>query len=162
MSQYATEEQFETLGLPAVALDGFSGSVTDHLVAASGVVDSYLRGRYRLPLTGPDYPQEIVQATCIIAAWTILNVRGFDPSAAADMAVRTRYEDMIGRPMQKGWLQQLAAGLVNLPLSADASSGHHDGGPRVSSRGGWRSGAACADDCRGGRWNFWGNGSGWC
>jgi phage gp36-like protein len=165
VSQYATEAQFEVLGLPAPALDGFIGSVDDHLTAASGVVDSYLRGRYRLPLTGPDYPQEIVTATCILAAWTILNVRGFDPTAASDVNVRTRYEDIMGRPMQKGWLQQLAAGLVNLPLDADASSGHHDGGPRVSSRRRTRAGAggACSDDCRGGRYDFWGNGSGgWC
>lgn len=159
MSQYATEAEFEVLGLPAVALDGFTGSVDDHLTAASGVVDSYLRGRYRLPLAEP-YPQEIITATCVIAAWSILNVRGFDPSAASDVNVRTRYEDIIGRPMQKGWLQQLAAGLINLDLAADASSGHHDGGPRVSSRG-RRSGSCDPDDCRGGRYGFWGNGNCW-
>jgi phage gp36-like protein len=161
VSQYATEAEFEVLGLPAVALDGFTGSVDEHLTAASGVIDSYLRGRYALPLTAP-YPQEIITATCIIAAWTILNQRGFDPHSGSDQNVRTRYEDIMGRPMQKGWLQQLAAGLINLALTADATSGHHDGGPRVRSRRRTSGGVgACDDDCRGGRSNFWGNGNCW-
>jgi phage gp36-like protein len=155
MSQYATAVQFEALGLPAAALDGFAGDVDDHLTAASGVIDSHLRGRYKLPLAEP-YPQEIITACCCIAAYTVLVVRGFDPTRAADMNVRTRYEDMMGRPGQKGWLQQLSAGLINLDLAADATGGAHDGGPIVASRARRRAGTDC-DDTRGGYLNFWGN-----
>jgi phage gp36-like protein len=158
--QYATALQFSALGLPAVALNGFTGDVNDHLLNASGVVDTYLRGRYLLPLVSP-YPQEIINAVCLIAAWTVLNIRGFDPSSGTDVNVRTRYEDMTGRPGQKGWLQQLSSGLVNLDLAADASSGVNDGGPIVASRSRTSRRVNCEDDwglqCRGGRYDFWGN-----
>lgn len=160
MAQYASSAQFADLGLPAAALDGFTGSVDEHLVAASNVVDSYLRGRYKVPLTLPA-PQEIVNAVCIIASYTILNARGFDPHSGADANVRMRYEDLIGRAFQKGWLQQMAAGLVNLDITADATPGTHDGAPIVASRAARLSSCGGCDDTRGGRWNFWGNRDCW-
>ena len=167
MAQYATSSQFAEFGLPPAALDGFLGSVDDHLTMASGVFDSYARGRYSVPLAGPGpYPTEVVAAVCAIAAYTIMMARGFDPSSGADQNIRERYTDMIGRPGQKGWLQQLAGGIVNLDLAVDATSGVHDGAPIVrTGRRGGRYGAGCCaqyrdSDCdtRGGRYDFWGNG----
>jgi hypothetical protein len=92
--------------------------------------------------------------------------RGFDPSSGADQNVRERYTDMIGRPGQKGWLQQLAGGMVNLDLTVDATSGVHDGAPivRTGRRGGRYGSGCCAQyrdsdcDTRGGRYDFWGLG----
>jgi phage gp36-like protein len=165
VAQYASSAQFGVYGLPAAALDGFTGSVDDHLTAASAVVDSYARGRYKVPLTLPA-PLEIVSAVCALAAYSIVNVRGFDPHSGADANLRTRYEDLMGTPLsqrggQKGWLQQLAAGLVNLDVSADATLAH-DGAPIVASRAARSSSSgACCDDARGGRFDFWGNGGCW-
>jgi len=123
---YANSTEFAALGLPAVALDGFVGDVDDHLEAASGQIDSYLRGRYRLPLVAP-YPQEIVRVTCALAAYSVLSVRGFDPENGADKNVRMRYEDAVS------WLNQMAEGKVNLPLTADSTPTAHDGGPILRS-----------------------------
>lgn len=164
MSQYASAIDFSKYGLPPAALDGYLGDVDADLAAASAQVDSYLRGRYKVPLPGPTFPLEIVIAVCVIAAYQIVNQRGFDPHDGADSNLRTRWEDLFGRPGQRGWLQQLASGMVNLDIAADATSGVHDGAPIVSSRAGRRTGGAgCCepDDCRGGRYNFWGNRDCW-
>jgi phage gp36-like protein len=166
VAQYATSAQFAEFGLPPAALDGWTGSVDDHLTMASGVFDSYARGRYSVPLAGPGpFPTEVVAAVCALAAYTIMMSRGFDPSSGADQNVRERYLDMLGRPGQKGWLQQLAGGLVNLDLAVDATSGVHDGAPIVRGRfGGRYSAGSCGQyrdsdcDTRGGRYDFWGLG----
>lgn len=163
MAQYASSAQFAIYGLPPAALDGFTGSVDDHLAAASEAFNSYARGRYKVPLTLPA-PLEVVIAVCVLAAYSIVNVRGYDPREGADNNLRTRYEDLVGRQGQKGWLQQLADGKINLDIAADATGGVHDGAPIVVSRAGRRTGAGgCydADDCRGGRYNFWGNRDCW-
>lgn len=154
---YASDAQFDQFGLPPAALDGWAGNKTDHLTLASGKVDSYLRGRYRVPLPGPTYPGEIVEAVCAIAAFTIIQSRGFDPSSGSDQTVRERYLDQVGRPGLKGWLQQLAEGKVNLDLGADVTPGVHDGGPIVRSRAASSASAYDDDERRGGRYNFWGN-----
>lgn len=163
MSQYASSSQFAIYGLPPAALDGFTGSVDDHLTAASAQFDSYARGRYAVPLTLPA-PLEVVIAVCVLAAYSIVNVRGYDPRDGADNNLRTRYEDLTGRQGQMGWLQQLAGGKVNLDIAADATITKHEGAPIVSSRASRSSsvGGCCdPDDCRGGRWNFWGNRGCW-
>lgn len=162
MAQYASSAQFSVYGLPPAALDGFTGSVDDHLVAGSAVFDSYARGRYKVPLTLPA-PIEVVIAVCVLAAYSIVNARGYDPRDGADNNLRTRYEDLMGRQGQHGWLQQLSEGKVNLDIAADATSGVHDGGPIIASRAARRSGGGCCDpdECRGGRLNFWGNRDCW-
>lgn len=124
---YIDLDQFKALGLPARALDGFTGDPVDHFYAGTTTVNSYLRGRYQLPLT-PPFPGEIVNATAKLAAYSILSVRGFDPENAADVNIRMQYDDMVR------WLERLADGKVTLDLRADASPGVHDGGPRVLSR----------------------------
>jgi|SRR5688572_134319 len=129
MSQYATVSNLTSLVIPALALAGMTAAgivPDDHLTKASGKVDSYLRGRYRLPLTAP-YPDEIIANVCQIAGYTILCARGFDPTNHSDMNIRMQHDDAIR------WLRDVASGLVNLADTADATSAH-DGGPIVSSR----------------------------
>lgn len=124
---YATPTDFDAHGLPAVALDGFAGDVQDHLDSASGEIDTYLRGRYSVPLVSPA-PAEIVKAECVLAAYSVLALRGFDPEEGSNKNVRMRYEDT------KKWLSSLANGKVNLSILADATPNVHDGRPRVRSR----------------------------
>jgi phage gp36-like protein len=141
---YATPQDFTLLGLPMEALDGVSFDVESHLDAATAVVNSYLRGRYKVPLAAP-YPLEITLATAVIAAWNFINVRGFDPENRTDISIRLRYEDtLVGRSGQKSWLQALADGKVNLDVAADQTAMKHEGGPLVRSR---RSRDRCGRDC---------------
>lgn len=127
MAQYATSAELAALGIPAAALSGFSGDPDDFLVAATARIDSYLRGRYQLPLTSP-YPQEVVEATAILAAYSLLSVRGFDPENSADVNVRMRHEDVTK------WLREIARGRASLDLEQDAVPSYSAGGPIVSSR----------------------------
>lgn len=125
MSQYATTTNLQNLGLPAAALTSVSTTIQDeHLVKASGVVDSYLRGRTTLPLVAP-YPDEIIDATCRIAAYTLLVRRGFNPDAY-DANFRALYEDAIR------WLKDVSAGRANLAQAADTSTAR-EGAPRIQS-----------------------------
>ena len=133
-TQYCTPLQLTLVGLPTEALDGVSFDVESHIEAASAVVDSYLRGRYTVPLASP-YPLEIVLATAVIAAWNIINVRGYDPENGTDRMIRVRYEDTLtGRPGQKSWLQSIADAKVNLAVTADTTPATYEGGPSVRSR----------------------------
>lgn len=146
MSQYATSAEFALIGLPPIALSGFTGDVDAHLTAASGVVDSYLRGRYRLPLSSP-YPQEIIHVVCNLAAYSVLSIRGFDPTNGQDANYRMKYDDAMA------WLERVAGGRVSLALEADATPTAHDGGPIVSSRS-TRSTGGTSSSCY--RDSFWG------
>lgn len=153
-TQYASSSDFTKYGLPAGALDGFTGDINDLLKKASGKVDGYLRGRYTTPLVSP-FPDEIVEAVCVLAAHSLLSVRGYDPNSDSDMAVRQRYEDLCGRPMQPGWLERIAQGRITLDVTVDGTTAQ-EGGPIVIGTAAQQ----CAkhnnswhnpDDC----WRFW-------
>jgi phage gp36-like protein len=148
---YSTEQQFLLLGLPAVALDGVTDT-SSWRDAAQGQIDSYLRGRYRLPLVSP--PEEIIEVECKLAAYSFLSNRGFDPEAGANQNVVLRYKDAVG------WLKAMSEGKVNLAVEADQTAARAEGGPIISSRAWGRTGGSCSSNswcnssCRGG---FWGN-----
>lgn len=151
---YSTEDEFLALGLPAAALDGATDT-TNWRNAAAGTIDSYLRGRYRLPLVAP-YPPEIIDTECKLAAYSFISNRGFDPEQGANVNVVLRYKEAMA------WLTKLSEGKVNLAVEADQTATRAEGGPIVASRRGRRSGgywsgcAACGCspcDCR----DFWGN-----
>lgn len=133
-TQYATSADFAKYGLPALALDGYVGSIDDLLLEGSAKVDTYMRGRYKTPLASP-FPKEIVKAVCVLAAWDLLTIRGFDMNSAGDTAIRERYNDLCGRPMQPGWLERLSQGRVNLDIAADTTPTKGEGSPIVVSSG---------------------------
>ncbi|MBA2724281.1 MAG: DUF1320 family protein [Methylibium sp.] len=156
MSQYATQAQFQNLGLRASALEGVPLSIQNQFLdATSGTIDSYLRGRYSLPLAPAAYPPEIVDACLAITAYRVLVWRGFNPEAATDVAFKERHDFYLGSPGQKGWLDKVASGAVSLAITADATPTTHEGGSIVAngSARGW------GDDLNGvGEpiGNFWG------
>ena len=124
MSQYATTTDLQNLGLPTAALTGVSSPIQDqHLVKASGVVDSYLRGRETLPLVAP-FPDEVVDATVRLAAYTLLVRRGFNPDSY-DENFRSLYEGTLR------WLKDVSAGRANLASTADTDTTERAGRPRV-------------------------------
>ena len=96
MSQYAQVQDLTTYGLPATALQSPNLPVQVQNAAlsdASDIADSYLRGRYSLPLIA--WGSELTQAVCRIAAYNLLSVRGYNPGASADVNIRDRYVDAI-------------------------------------------------------------------
>lgn len=123
---YSNEATFSVLGLPAAALDGVTDT-SDWRNAAAGRIDSYLRGRYLLPLDAP-YPAEVIDCECAVAAYLFISNRGFDPEAGANANIVRRYTDAMA------WLRDLAAGKVNLAVTADATDAVQEGGPVVASR----------------------------
>jgi phage gp36-like protein len=107
MSQYSTEAQFTALGLPGAAFaDLGSPRLVAALVAASGVIDSYLRKRKTLPMVS--WEEDLQRACQHIAAWDLMCFRGFNPANPSDQAVVKRYDDCIN------WLRDVAKGLVEI------------------------------------------------
>jgi phage gp36-like protein len=102
--RYATRDDLETWGLSARALEGFDPDViTKELDAASRLVDSYISGKYALPLqtVGAD----LGKATAVIAAYELLSNVGYNPATpGADENFRLRYVDKIA------WLKDLRDG----------------------------------------------------
>jgi phage gp36-like protein len=132
---YCTTDDLAKYGVSAVAL-----SPIDPLVqaaacdAASEVVDSYFRDRYKLPLSA--WGVDVTRNTAIIAVYDLLVVRGYNPSAGADVNVRLRYEDAMK------WLLQVARQEVqaNVTPTQDQASGYD--APRILSneQRGWSTG----------------------
>ena len=128
MSQYATTTDLADLGLPADALSGTTAAIQNKfLTKASGKIDSYLRGRYSLPLSVP-YPDEIVDACVAITAYKLLKRLGYNPSG---------YDEQFAEDHQTAldWLDKLSKGVVQLDIAADATPTRHDARPSVYSAG---------------------------
>jgi phage gp36-like protein len=158
VSQYASRGQLAQTGLPSGALEEVDGGKQDEfLVLSSGTIDSYLRGRYRLPITGElgtantpnTYPPELQDACLAISAYRLLCFRGFNPDDY-DSNFKLRHDFYLGDISRgtKGWLDKLSAGAVSLDLALDAS-------PAVAEGGGF-----AVDGSRRGFDNFEGNGVG--
>jgi phage gp36-like protein len=125
VAQYATTSDLQGGGLPAAALAGVSSAQQDAaLLRAGDLIDSYIRGRATLPLASP-YPGEIVRCNVIIAAYDLMQFRGYNPDEF-DAGFRARYEDCLA------WLRDLSAGRVNLAAAADATPAEREGRPRIA------------------------------
>ncbi len=123
---YCVAGDLAKYGVSAVALAPIDSAVQDAACAsASEVVDSYFRDRYKLPLSA--WGIDVIRATAILAVYDLLVVRGYNPSAGADVNVRLRYEDTLK------WLLQVARQEVqaNVTPTQDQASGYDD--PRIMS-----------------------------
>lgn len=142
MARYAEQADLIALGINADAIAGIDPTkVNEALDAASAKVDSYLRAQFTLPLT--QFGKDIVEATSIIAAYSILSGRGYNPAAGSDPNLRQRYVDIVGEPPHRlGWLDLVAKGAVT-PDATGSSSGSTEGTPDYapmpvsSSQRGW-------------------------
>ncbi len=91
---YASLSDLTVYGLPATALGDLSTTQQqDALDNASAEVDSYLRGRYALPLVA--WGVEVTKATCVLAAYALMSVRGYEPGGGADATLYQRYQDTL-------------------------------------------------------------------
>src|SRR5688572_2897625 len=115
MSQYASPAELANKNLPAKALAGVPRkTIEDMLVTNSGLADTYMRGRYKLPLTGSlpvegvspnTYPPEIVAAVLALTAYDVMVWRGFNPTDE-DSNFKEKRDFYLGTPGQKGWFDK--------------------------------------------------------
>ena len=78
---------------------------------AENMLDSYLQGRYTVPLT--TVPAVIQDAVAELAAWYLISRRGYDENGS-DKSVKITYDDRIK------WLQQVNQGKIDLGVSDPA------------------------------------------
>lgn len=124
------------MALPADALTDVDE--VQFLIQASNLIDTYLRGRYRLPMSGElgppnTYPPELEGAALAIAAYDILAFKGFNPDQF-DAVYKDRRDFYLGNTERgtKGWLDKLAAGAVNISAIIDASPTIYEGAAVVA------------------------------
>ncbi len=115
MTRYATAADFARLGLPASATQGVAtASIEAALDGFAAVMGGYLQARgYVLPLTA--WGDDLRRCNCQGAAWDVLRVRGYDPNAGGDEAVRLGLEDAMR------WLRDVAAAKVTPVSIADST-----------------------------------------
>lgn len=123
---YAQISDLVALGLPATSLANVPSMTQQaELDAASGIMDSYFNGRFRLPLLVWD--QSVVQACAVIAAFSILCVRGYNPASGADVNIKGRYDRVIL------WLEQVQRQAVHPVVTQSADPTNSTVQPFVSS-----------------------------
>ena len=111
---YATRTDLTQLAIPASAIANVPTAAQDNaLEAASDLADSYLKSQYTLPIVA--WESDLTRAVCNIAAYDIMSMRGYGPTAGGDENLRQRYEDAIR------WLERIAKGEVS-PKVTDSSA----------------------------------------
>lgn len=96
-----------------------TGRIDQALSDASVLVDSYLRGRYAVPVSPA--PDELVRATCVLARFDLAHGGDREPTEQMRLA----------RKEVLSWLADLGAGKASLEGAVPISSGS---GARVSDR----------------------------
>jgi phage gp36-like protein len=90
MTAYAVLTDLYVYGMPLVAMGAVStGAQQAILDGRNDFADDKLRARYKLPLQAP-IPVSLKQNVCMLAAWDVLMVRGYNPAAGADVNIATR------------------------------------------------------------------------
>jgi phage gp36-like protein len=100
-SQYCDPSDLTLYAINPLALQGIPNATqVAACVAASERADSYLRGRFPLPLLA--WGQDVRMHTAYIAVFLLLSARGYNPSAGADDLIRERYYEAVGYPDRPG------------------------------------------------------------
>ena len=117
---YATPEQLTLYSLAPGVAAAFSAEEQEAaLDAASALVESYIRGRFDLPLADP-YSLDIVTAVTDIAAYTLMKKRGFAP----DTEDAKQFEGAYSRAV--AWLKDVSMGKA-LPAGTVSDAGATQG-----------------------------------
>lgn len=89
---YATRTHFDQFGLPTATLDALASSTAQdaQLSSASGLMDSYFRGRWPDGLPFSSWGDELRECACVLAAYVIVARRGFNPDNAWEQALQAR------------------------------------------------------------------------
>lgn len=122
MARYASTDDLFALGAPEAAFEGLSApDLESGLSAACDFVDSYLSGRFTLPLVV--WGGDMRRAVCIIAAYDVITGRGYNTQNVGGDSdqLKERYDSIIQ------WLRDIARGDVT-PVVTDSSTGGGGGG----------------------------------
>lgn len=93
-SQYCTPADLVSTGInPVALLDVTNPQQLAACQQASEIADSYMRGRYALPLQA--WGADVTFRTAQIAVWMLLKSRGVNPESGADAYWQTEYNDAI-------------------------------------------------------------------
>jgi phage gp36-like protein len=93
------------------------------LADATEVINSYIRGRYQVPLATP--PKDVVRATCIIALHDLAQSERSSPTEEMEKNYKLTID----------WLRDIAKELLNLDAPPAESVGPNPGsGARMSDR----------------------------
>lgn len=98
--------------------------VNTALEDATALINSYIRGRYLVPIASP--PKDIVRAACVIARHDLADTERSSPSD----------EMTKGKAEVIKWLENIAKEIVHLdiPLAAVTGGNAVGSGPRISDR----------------------------
>jgi phage gp36-like protein len=148
MARYATLQNLFQLGAPESAFRGQSNAdwaFTDAELeagvdAACGHVDSYLSGRFTLPLV--TYGEAVTRAVCVVAAYDLLTSRGYNPANQGDDSSQLdkRYRSV------EDWLKDVARGLVTPPVTDSSTPTGDDDGNANTPSGGYVVAPRLSDD----------------
>ena len=89
-SQYCFVADVQAQINPIALTNITTTQITAACQEASEEADSYLRGRYALPLLA--WGSDITSHVARIAVYILLTARGYNPAAGADDLIRIRYE----------------------------------------------------------------------
>jgi len=97
---YCTREDLAKY-LPAATLAQASTDVQDQAcIDASEEADSYMRGRYTLPLL--EWGSDVRKYTAWMACYLVMTQIGFNPTANSDSLIVQRYYQSVGWPDRQG------------------------------------------------------------
>lgn len=142
MSQYVTPADLPNY-IAAAALTPIPvGTQTQACIDASEEADSYLRGRYALPLAS--WGTDLRKYVGWIAIYLLFTGRGFSPQAGADRQITERYYKAVGWPDKpgSGWFPGVQRQAIHpdvVPAQAQPGDPVHDV-PQVitSPQRGWK------------------------
>lgn len=118
-TSYAELPDFDRWGLPRNSIPQVTDAMLAvQLEASSRFVDSAL-ARFQPPLVS--WGNDIVQAVCIHAAWTLARSQGLMHPSYRDPALDDRYQKTCYDPNGLSWLQRVAKGEFTPSFAEDAS-----------------------------------------
>jgi phage gp36-like protein len=147
---YCTPDDLITVGVNPLALQSIDiARQQAACVAASERADSYLRGRYPLPLNS--WGRDLTIMTSYIAVYTLLAARGYAPDAGADSRISCNYHEAVGGycdagHMHRGWFPDVQRQAIHPDVTFNSSPPQfslpavYTGGPSAARVRGWTRG----------------------
>lgn len=105
---------------PAAAFNGLTTAQQDQAcLDATGEADSYLAGRYQMPLLA--WGNDLTKYTAWIAIHNLMSMRGFSAQGGADQNLLLRYWESVGNPSvpgSMGWFQKVQRQSIHPDITA--------------------------------------------